>query len=689
MDDMSITLKQSDGSNVLLQQKMFKEKHLFSAQPKLPIMYHILPKPKLSRMYHILSNPGLQWVYDILWNKELSDIDSVLNYHLLRAEKQNDFCLDVKLLQLLSDGGFKILEEHKQILYHGEFITSKKETPTEAKDECQDESLLSDVQSDHSKHVDILDIAKAYIKKKNDFDKTPLHLSALIGDTELVHICLKAGANVDANDLCKLTALHCSAWCGHKDVAEILLTAGASVDAEDCSKKTPLYMSAERGHKEIVEILLKAGASVDAEDLSKKTPLHLSAERGHKEVVEILLKVGADVDVNWKQTPLHFSAENGHKDVVEILLKAGASVDAEDCSKKTPLHLSAERGHKEIVEILLKAGADVKNSHTQSEGWFQKVYPASREQLATFSQKRVFPTGNFHTETTCNRELIFQEKMRKSADSSLYREEASEGSSGFLAYKSLNSEQEVESSNPGSSCAPLVSAKPCGLGSDDRKYLDQIKQQVLDHWTKFSPEYAYNVECASSTGRIVMPTTFNIITKKNTFYNIPTDAQLCSSVVSVPVSGHVVVEQKKIPPENDEDNDDSLTDDSSEASTQSHDLDVMENLKEKIKKHWATFSSEEGEDREMSLRNEDTDFHNGKLIIPTTVNITTTKKKVYYMSSNTQLNHRDIDIRPSNCRVIVDQNKFTLDNDEDNDSLSDDSSEGSPTRTEETSCHSC
>lgn len=61
--------------------------------------------------------------------------------------------------------------------------------------------------------------------------RTPLHVSAWQGHTEMVSLLLTYGkAQVDACDLENRTALHSASWQGHSDIVKLLLEHGALPD---------------------------------------------------------------------------------------------------------------------------------------------------------------------------------------------------------------------------------------------------------------------------------------------------------------------------------------------------------------------------------------------------------------------------------------------------------------------------
>lgn len=60
------------------------------------------------------------------------------------------------------------------------------------------------------------------------------------------------------------TPLHVSAWQGHTEMVALLLTCGhAQVDAVDLENRTALHSASWQGHHEIVKLLLEHGAVPD------------------------------------------------------------------------------------------------------------------------------------------------------------------------------------------------------------------------------------------------------------------------------------------------------------------------------------------------------------------------------------------------------------------------------------------
>lgn len=89
----------------------------------------------------------------------------------------------------------------------------------------------------------------------------------------VVSALISAGANVNAQGSCGVSALHIAAADGHVSVAQMLLGAGAAVDKPLEGGATPLLLAAQRGNMEMCGMLILAGADVMHSDADGLTPL--------------------------------------------------------------------------------------------------------------------------------------------------------------------------------------------------------------------------------------------------------------------------------------------------------------------------------------------------------------------------------------------------------------------------------
>lgn len=128
-------------------------------------------------------------------------------------------------------------------------------------------------------------------------DLTPLHIAAAKGNDAMVKLLLKYSANVNAATLWNIdasgrvksasspdswkrgwTALHIAALKGFLEIVHLLLRSDIFVNASvEASGWTALHYAAYQGHVEIVRLLLHHGANASMATKSGKIPIELTA----------------------------------------------------------------------------------------------------------------------------------------------------------------------------------------------------------------------------------------------------------------------------------------------------------------------------------------------------------------------------------------------------------------------------
>ncbi|XP_030647341.1 histone-lysine N-methyltransferase EHMT1a [Chanos chanos] len=202
----------------------------------------------------------------------------------------------------------------------------------------------------------------AYMKSR--FPPSRLYAYAKQGELQNVMHLLVEGVdpNLKMENERRRTPLHAAAAEGHTQICHILVQAGANLDMCDADQKTPLMEACENNQLETVQYLLKAGASVGHKDLRGSTCLHMAARGGHLRVLQTLLST-TSVNVNCKDdggwTPITWATENGHKEQVKLLLSKGADVHMRDKEENICLHWAAFSGSDDIAQLLLEARSDL------------------------------------------------------------------------------------------------------------------------------------------------------------------------------------------------------------------------------------------------------------------------------------------------------------------------------------------
>ena len=118
---------------------------------------------------------------------------------------------------------------------------------------------------------------------------------------------ISKGADVNAKDKDERTPLHLAAQYGHTEIVELLLKKESiDVNAKNKYGQTPLHHAAWEDHTAIVELLLKKKSiDVNAKDEYDQTPLHSAALNGRTEIAvlstETMLPAVCQIFQDYKQ----------------------------------------------------------------------------------------------------------------------------------------------------------------------------------------------------------------------------------------------------------------------------------------------------------------------------------------------------------------------------------------------------
>ena len=226
-----------------------------------------------------------------------------------------------------------------------------------------------------------------------------LHDATKLGDIQRVRELLRDGVPVNCREA-GMAPLHVAAIMGQTDAAAILIESGGDVDARvTVTGDTPLYLGALNGNSELVELLIAKSAQsglrnqegrqplheattvrdasallradpklLDSADIYGVTPLLSAIESGHAEVALFFISKGADVNARDHRgfSPLYLAARDGYSEIVNALLAMHAVVNHQDAlDGETPLHRATRAKKYEIMRSLVEAGADPQQKSNQ------------------------------------------------------------------------------------------------------------------------------------------------------------------------------------------------------------------------------------------------------------------------------------------------------------------------------------
>lgn len=141
------------------------------------------------------------------------------------------------------------------------------------------------------------------------------------------------------------------------------LARGADVNAEDVNKLTPVYFAAAGGHADILRLLLDRGGNADAgtPGEGQGSALTVAVYFGHNDCAKLLMERGARHDLTDYdgRTPLHLAVDKANSVLFMDMIDRGVQVNSQNRSGNSPLHEAITNNNETFAIVLVKAGADV------------------------------------------------------------------------------------------------------------------------------------------------------------------------------------------------------------------------------------------------------------------------------------------------------------------------------------------
>ena len=199
------------------------------------------------------------------------------------------------------------------------------------------------------------------IGEYEDYNKTPLVIAAISGNTEIVAKLFKKETfeKEDGQPFYK------SAEFGKLEVCRFFIKNIDDKNPTDSDGLTPLHFAAENGHFQVCQMILEVIDDKNpktSDDIGRYTPLHTAAENNHLSTCSVIIESGSDPNSKdlFERTPLHRAAKEGHSEVFQVILSNVKEKNPRDRYGDTPLHRAAEYGQFEVCRVILE---DMENSN--------------------------------------------------------------------------------------------------------------------------------------------------------------------------------------------------------------------------------------------------------------------------------------------------------------------------------------
>ena len=184
----------------------------------------------------------------------------------------------------------------------------------------------------------------------------PIHVATRNGDTEMLKLLHKYGADIESEDRRSEKPIHLAFVKGHIEAAQFLVKNGSNINGKGFSGRTPMYYAAFFGHKELIKMYIQLESQIEARAEYLNTLLLTSVTHSTSiETMLYLIESGANVSAKNSQgmSPLHIASGCNLTEVVLALISKGAEISAQDNYGNTPLKYAVINGHEEMVELIL------------------------------------------------------------------------------------------------------------------------------------------------------------------------------------------------------------------------------------------------------------------------------------------------------------------------------------------------
>jgi len=223
--------------------------------------------------------------------------------------------------------------------------------------------LFHALKAGQSKIIELLVKAGADVDIKDSEGNTPWLLSAKKGWTESASFLESAGADTRVRDREGVNLLLYSCRIGSKSALNYALDKNIPINSTDVDGLTALMTAINQKQMHLIKPLVDAGIDVNAVSRAGMTASHYAAQYNQAKILMALSTVkGVMMDESDEDsmTPLMYALENGARESALFLLKSGVcDTEKRNNDLSAAPHFAAESGMDDILKWLLKNGTDL------------------------------------------------------------------------------------------------------------------------------------------------------------------------------------------------------------------------------------------------------------------------------------------------------------------------------------------
>ena len=196
----------------------------------------------------------------------------------------------------------------------------------------------------------------ADINVKNKDGNTPLIISTLHKQFEIINLLLSNQVDVNLPGNNQLCAIHIAAKLGNLNILKALINSSADLNVKNKDGNTPLIISTLHKQFEIINLLLSNQVDVNLPGNNQLCAIHIAAKLGNLDILKALINSGADLNKIDDQgyTPLHYAAKKGKTKAFRLILNSKSEVKFLLVESYSPLDCAIIYNRNSIIDDIIR-----------------------------------------------------------------------------------------------------------------------------------------------------------------------------------------------------------------------------------------------------------------------------------------------------------------------------------------------